>query len=290
MESPTLTLWIWQSASNLSATCTLYLLRKGNPDPNRDLVCNPDILLFGGLECIKTDDVWLASSVIQPQNVSSNNMSLPTKANPPPKDVRRVPMACTNCRQKKLRCRKQDEMQRECVRCIQGGIPCEFLPVNPSPNASHNDPQTFLQPPQLGFPSPSPTGRIHSGYYPTQPNNLPLTAPNPNIDPSLMPGPQGVVPNPGNYPSSRPFFHPIGPSNPSSVVPSAPLPPQSHGHQGSYHPNPGPQWMDHSHQYGNPQATSAMGQVPYPTQYGTWPNPQVPTVYYQHSRPSDDQR
>jgi len=234
----------------------------------------------------------------------------------PPRDAKRVPMACINCRQKKLKvhylitllyvlrfdctrsqCREPDEIQRECPRCIEHGIPCEYVPVNPppttpnAPNPPHHNSPPVSQPPHQGpqsFPPP--------GYYTTQPIN---TQWNPNIDPSLM-NPQGTVSNPpatGGYPLGQSSVYPPGPPlNPSAHPPNPIFPPQNHGHQGPYLPNPTP-LGDQSRQYGDFQATSHMGRVPYPTQYGqtqtgvVWSN--VPANYYRHSgdmRPSGDQQ
>ena len=246
-------------------------------------------------------------------------MSSPTKA----RDGKRVPMACTNCRQKKLKvhyritllhilrsdftrfqCRAPDEKQRVCPRCIDDGVPCEYVPVNPSsttPNPQHHDSHP-LQPLAQGSQNPSSLGSIRP-YYPTEPINIQWTA-NSNIDPSLM-GSEGTLPNPpatqaGNPFGQSPFYtagHP--PNLQSAHGPNPIFIPQSHGHQGPYLPGPGPQWVDQPRQYGDPQANSSMGRAPYQAQHGqsttqtgvVWPNSQ--TNYYQHSgytKPSGDQR
>ena len=244
-------------------------------------------------------------------------MSSPPKANHS-KDAKRVPMACTNCRQKKLKvhyritllyvsrsdctrtqCRAPDETQRECPRCIENGLRCEYVPVNPpsTPNTPHHDPPLFSQPLHRGSQSLSPPESTRPGYYTTQPNDMQW---NLNIDPSLM-GPQGIVPNPpatGGHPLGQPPLYPPGSTlNPSAHAPTATFPPQSLGHQGPYLSSPEP-WGSQHPQYSVLQATSPMGRPldPYGqsqsmTQTGVvWSTPTGHYQYPGYTRPSGDQQ
>ena len=147
----------------------------------------------------------------------------------------------------------------------------------------------IFQAPYYGPQSLSDPGR----YYTRPPNNVQWS---PNIDPSLM-SPQGIAPATMDYPLGQSSLDPRGlPLNPSAHASNPKVvPPQSHGHQGPYLPNPRP-LGDQPRQYGDTQSTSHMGQVAYPTQYDqtqtgvVWQD--VPADY-RHSgdmRPSGDQQ
>ncbi|KJA29970.1 hypothetical protein HYPSUDRAFT_249282 [Hypholoma sublateritium FD-334 SS-4] len=46
------------------------------------------------------------------------------------REIRRVPMACTICRARKLKCRKAEKHAPSCERCIKDGQECIFVPVS----------------------------------------------------------------------------------------------------------------------------------------------------------------
>lgn len=157
---------------------------------------------------------------------SSNNMSLSTKEMPP-KDVKRVPMACNNCRQKRLSCRKANEMQRECSRCIENGLACEYSSAPPHPAAG-------LAPSPPAYFGNYPLGQ--SSFYPAGPLANPFSFDANGRRYESGPGPQLVD-------HSRQYWNPRA---------TYPMPDQPYGHPQTGVVKPNPQAPTNYHQHSNP--------------------------------------
>ncbi|KAJ7136953.1 hypothetical protein C8R44DRAFT_948704 [Mycena epipterygia] len=133
---------------------------------------------------------------------------------------RRVVLACTNCRRRKIRClTSEDPPKNPCERCVKKGLKCEYLPVA-----------------DQGDELPSPTLRTQTpqlapdGHRPTRPQSAQHTNPSYSSGPPVDPQFQRMgPPNPGSsysYPSPVP---------PSTQYRYPPYPNQSAGphHQSS---------------------------------------------------------
>ncbi|CAK5271663.1 unnamed protein product, partial [Mycena citricolor] len=64
----------------------------------------------------------------------AHSAMIPTSSNYPPPVFalarRRTPMACTNCRKRKIKCLvKEDQPLKTCERCTKRKLHCEYRPV-----------------------------------------------------------------------------------------------------------------------------------------------------------------
>ncbi|KAH9482927.1 hypothetical protein JR316_0005027 [Psilocybe cubensis] len=95
------------------------------------------------------------STMSTPSNTSSyespKQRTVSTRSNTGSDDMKRIPMACTRCRNMKLRCRVPDGDSR-CSRCISQKKDCQFVPVSseqtpmPNPSAPYSQGHFRLQP------------------------------------------------------------------------------------------------------------------------------------------------
>ncbi|KAF8913817.1 hypothetical protein CPB84DRAFT_1741733 [Gymnopilus junonius] len=64
------------------------------------------------------------------------------------REPKRVPMACTICRQKKLKCRPlptSSDNQKRCQRCVEANLQCIFVPVSSGQPVSISSTQQHFQ-------------------------------------------------------------------------------------------------------------------------------------------------
>ncbi|KAF9259665.1 hypothetical protein L218DRAFT_1056780 [Marasmius fiardii PR-910] len=125
--------------------------------------------------------------------------SNPRRSSPGDRPHTRVLMACTSCRQRKVRC-KVDPLgtSRPCERCRDRGYPCVFEPIGTSSLDDSTDDGVILTNPYAST-SAAPPSRAphhthpahHSSGYPTDPSAYPHPPTSGHIS---GPPPRGMLP------------------------------------------------------------------------------------------------
>ncbi|KAF8812356.1 hypothetical protein BYT27DRAFT_6415797 [Phlegmacium glaucopus] len=102
-------------------------------------------------------------------------MNTPSSSNPnsPFKGRKRVPIACTNCRAGKLRCRPVESGDSaSCERCFKRRLPCEYRPVDPAYNSPPQNDAIYDDDPVNLHPAPSaPPADISRWHQPDVPSS-----------------------------------------------------------------------------------------------------------------------
>ncbi|PPQ69564.1 hypothetical protein CVT26_001566 [Gymnopilus dilepis] len=154
-----------------------------------------------------------------------------------PREPKRVSMACTSCRHKKLKCRpapaSPNSTQRKCQRCAEANLECIFVPVSSEQPASTSPTPQYYQfrvdPAHYDPPYGAYAWQEQSEVYLNDP-----TSAMPNLPDSNARAPSGYE-GYGNAPLHPGLGLPQGYQVPSGWPPAYPMQPQGQG----FNPPPG---------------------------------------------------
>ncbi|KAJ7169379.1 hypothetical protein C8R43DRAFT_1156043 [Mycena crocata] len=122
--------------------------------------------------------------------------------------ITRVPLACANCRLKKIKCVTESQ-QETCMNCRRSGVPCEYVPMDKQSRSStkassSNTPRGGKKSSSTSFPQQAPINMNYGGYVGGSSPAVGIPQHMPTMSHSAYSGiPPYQGPGPAQYPSTN---------------------------------------------------------------------------------------